>query len=46
MTVFQDGVNANKSAQDYKKVSMQMPVDGKVQIHMAPGGGWVAKIER
>ena len=44
MTVFQDGVNAHRAAQDYKKTSMNLPVDGKVQIHMAPGGGWVAKI--
>ena len=44
MTVFQDGVNAHRAAQDYKKTSINLPVDGKVHIHMAPGGGWVAKI--
>ena len=46
MTIFQDGVNAHKAARDYKKVSMDVPVDGKVKIHMAPGGGWVAKISK
>ena len=46
MTIFQDGVNAHRAAQDYKKVSKDLPADGKVQIHMAPGGGWVAKISR
>ena len=44
MTVFQDGVNAHRAAQDYKKTTMDLPVDGKVRIHMAPGGGWVARI--
>ena len=46
MTVFQDGINAHRAAQDYKKTAMDLPIDGKVQIHMAPGGGWVAKISR
>ena len=46
MTVFQDGVNAHRAARDYKKVNTSLPVDGKVHIHMAPGGGWVAKISK
>lgn len=46
MTVFQDGVNAHRAARDYKKTSMDLPLDGKVHIHMAPGGGWVAKISK
>ena len=46
MTVFQDGVNAHRAARDYKKTTTELPIDGKVQIHMAPGGGWVAKISR
>ncbi|MBR4756951.1 MAG: glycoside hydrolase family 97 protein [Bacteroidales bacterium] len=46
MTVFQDGVNAHRAAKDYKKVTSEIPIDGKVQIHMAPGGGWVAKVSR
>ena len=46
MTVFQDGVNAHRAAQDYKKTSVDIPLDGKVHIHMAPGGGWVAKVSK
>ena len=46
MTVFQDGVNADRAARDYKKTSSRIPADGIVKIHMAPGGGWVAKITR
>lgn len=45
MTVFQDGVNAHRIAKDYRKVSTELPSDGKVMIHMAPGGGWAAVIE-
>ena len=45
MTVFQDGVNAHRIAKDYRKVSTELPSDGKVLIHMAPGGGWAAVIE-
>ena len=44
MTIFQDGVNATKAAQDYKKVVTDIPSGGKVKIHMAPGGGWAASI--
>ena len=46
MTVFQDGVNAHRVAKDYKKVSTELPIDGKIPVHMAPGGGWVAKISK
>ena len=46
MTVFQDGINADRAARDYKKTSSRIPEDGIVKIHMAPGGGWVAKITR
>ena len=46
MTIFRDGVNAHRNAQDYKKDSDKLPIDGKYQIHMAPGGGWAAKISR
>ena len=46
MTVFQDGINADRAARDYKKITAEMPADGIVKAHMAPGGGWVAKITR
>ena len=44
MTIFQDGANAEKAARDYRKTTSEMPSDGKVIIHMAPGGGWAAMI--
>ena len=46
MTVFQDGINADRAARDYKKTSAKIPADGIVKIHLAPGGGWVARITR
>jgi len=46
MTVFQDGINADRIARDYRKVESTLPADGKVQVHMAPGGGWAAKITK
>ncbi len=44
MTVFQDGVNADKAARDYKKFSTAL--SGKtIKAHMAPGGGFVAIVK-
>lgn len=45
VTAFQDGINADRAARDYKKVTFTMPADNKVKIHMAPGGGWAAIIK-
>ncbi len=41
--VFQDGVNADKVAQDYEKTSVEVS-DKMLKIKMAPGGGYVARI--
>ena len=46
MEVFKDGLNAEKAARDYKHETVAVPVDGKVSIHMASGGGWVAVISK
>ena len=44
MEIFRDGVNAHRAARDYKKECREFPADGKVRLHMAPGGGWAAVI--
>ncbi|GHV10113.1 retaining alpha-galactosidase [Bacteroidia bacterium] len=44
--VFKDGINANKSARDYKKEIINIPADRKLKIDMAQGGGYVMKIRR
>ena len=37
MTIFQDGINADRAARDYKKTSAQVPADGIVKVKMASG---------
>jgi len=44
MEVFQDGINADRHAQDYKHLTLEVTPGIKHKIYMAPGGGWVAKI--
>ena len=46
MTVFKDGINADRAAKDYKKETITVKSGDKVSIHMAPGGGWFAKISK
>lgn len=45
MTVFRDGVNADKVARDYTKEEEDFPENGRVRVKMAPGGGWAAIIQ-
>ncbi|MEH3112203.1 glycoside hydrolase family 97 C-terminal domain-containing protein [Pedobacter terrae] len=42
--IYQDGVNANKIATDYKKLRIEIPADRKLSIQMAQGGGFAMKI--
>lgn len=42
--VFKDGANAEKFAQDYEKTTVAIPADGKVTVHLAPGGGVAMEI--
>jgi alpha-glucosidase len=44
MDIFRDGINADRFAQDYKHLKMDVKSGDKLKIEMAPGGGWVAKI--
>jgi alpha-glucosidase len=41
---YQDGVNADRMASDYKRVKMQVSKNTKLKIKLAPGGGWAARI--
>jgi len=41
---FQDGINADNHAQDYKHLKNNIKSGDKIKIVLAPGGGWVAKI--
>ncbi len=42
LEIMQDGINANKSARDYKKLTIEKNSGSKLKIQMAKGGGWAA----
>jgi alpha-glucosidase len=44
MDIFQDGVNADRYAGDYKHLKTSIKSGDKMKIHLAPGGGWAARI--
>ena len=44
--VFKDGMNADRDATDYKKEVIKITSRDKLKIQLAPGGGWVARIEK
>lgn len=41
VSLISDGVNAHRNARDYKKMETQTTEEGKLTIHLAPGGGFV-----
>ena len=43
---YQDGINADRYAGDYKKLKSEINPSDKMGIHLAPGGGWVCRIYR
>lgn len=46
LDIFQDGPNAEKAARDYVHTTATVPAGHKITAHLAPGGGWAAKITR
>ncbi|MGI9552261.1 MAG: glycoside hydrolase family 97 protein [Aurantibacter sp.] len=42
--IYQDGVNAEKYASDFKKVTQKVSKGDKLTVHLASGGGWAARI--
>ncbi len=44
MEIFQDGINADRYAGDYKILKTTVNSGDKMKIHLAPGGGWAARI--
>lgn len=42
MECFSDGVNADREATDYKRVVRKVSASEKLNIHLAPAGGWCA----
>ncbi|HXB94798.1 MAG TPA: glycoside hydrolase family 97 catalytic domain-containing protein [Puia sp.] len=42
--IFRDGINADRDATDYKKEKRTITAGDRLTVHLAPGGGWVARI--
>jgi alpha-glucosidase len=42
--IFQDGINADRYASDYVVTEASIKAGDKMRIHLAPGGGWAARI--
>lgn len=42
--IYQDGINADRNGNDYKKITRPVTKTDKLTIRMAPGGGWAARI--
>lgn len=45
ITIYQDGINADRNANDYKMIKRTINKNDKLEIQLAPGGGWAAVIE-
>lgn len=44
--IWQDGFNADRNASDFKMLIQTVNSKTKLNIHLAPGGGWAAIIEK
>jgi alpha-glucosidase len=42
--IFQDGINADRYASDYRHYKVNVKSGDSMKIHLAPGGGWAARI--
>ncbi len=43
-SIMRDGINADRDGTDFGTETVPVTRDSKLAIHLAPGGGWVAKI--
>ena len=44
--IFEDGINADRYASDYKKLEKTISSTEMLTIEMAPGGGWAARLTK
>lgn len=44
MDAYADGINADRMASDYKKTTTQVNKTTKLKVHLAPGGGYAARL--
>jgi alpha-glucosidase len=43
--IMQDGINANRFAEDYKRIETNINNQSQIKVKMAKGGGFVMRIE-
>ncbi len=41
---YRDGSNADRAAVDYRRETISVSAATRLKIHLAPGGGWIARI--
>jgi alpha-glucosidase len=46
LVAFEDGVNADRTASDYRRVERTVQAADRLTIRLAPGGGWAGYFER
>jgi alpha-glucosidase len=44
--IFRDGINADRNATDYKKEIVPVSASRKLNVHLAPGGGFAIRITK
>jgi alpha-glucosidase len=44
--IFEDGINADRDGTDYKRTVVNLSSKDKLNIKLAPGGGWAARLEK
>lgn len=42
--IYQDGINADRNGNDYKKITRTVSKNDKITVKLAPGGGWAARL--
>ena len=45
LEIMQDGINADRNAMDYSKITRTISTDDTIHLNLAPGGGWVGIFE-
>ncbi len=46
MTLFRDGANAHRKGADYRKELRKIESGESISLHLAPGGGFAAKLRK
>jgi len=46
MEIWQDGINADRYAEDFEQQTKEVTANTKIDLSLAPGGGWVAVIRQ